>query len=182
MLCITIYKLLTSICKDNSENELYIYNLLPLFASHCRSIPQAIDCLISIITSNETLLLKLNENIVIPKIAQAALPPNLLQIDFIEKPKTKTTIEVAKTSKPMNLMNYFMDMIYNDAPLKADYYRFLSSICKFKNDGLSLNQENIFKLYKSRSQLADDPSFVNIIDKFKNGIVIPNNLKDVRNN
>lgn len=67
---------------------------------------------------------------------------------------------------PENLLNFFMDLVYDsEAPLQADYYRFLSSICKFKNDGISLNQENIFKLYKAMQ--SENLYTTNFVDRFK---------------
>jgi len=57
-----------------------------------------------------------------------------------------------------NLIHFFMLSLWNrDSPIRADYFRFLRSICKFGDDGVSLNQELIYKLYKKMS--AERPGF-----------------------
>ena len=35
---------------------------------------------------------------------------------------------------------------------KKDYLKFLSSVCVFNDKGFSINQENIYKLYKKYNQ------------------------------
>ena len=63
-----------------------------------------------------------------------------------------------------------MDLLYEDnAPLKANYYKFLSSICKLENKGLSLNQENLYKLFKTQKISNGRMQFK---QKFQNGIQI----------
>lgn len=58
----------------------------------------------------------------------------------------------------MNLIQFFMLRLWNKAsPIRADYFRFLRSLCKFGQEGVSLNQEIIYKLYKKMS--AQKPGF-----------------------
>ncbi|EAR98945.2 MIR domain protein (macronuclear) [Tetrahymena thermophila SB210] len=196
-LCIQIYKLLTSICKQNQDNEQYIYDLFPLFLYHCKYVPQAIDCLISIIGSNEALLLKITDNLVLKRKEGSRNVLNFDRPEFneIDQKQKQRIVQKRKTSQLLtimpnapeqsaqtnseNIMNFFMDLVYDPkAPLKADYYRFLSSVCRFKNDGISLNQESIYKLYKSIQNQNLYAS--NFVEKFKNGITFPEDPKDLK--
>lgn len=53
------------------------------------------------------------------------------------------------TSKPINLIVYFINLIWDDEAINnSDYLAFLSSVCRYQNEAVSINQENIFKLYK----------------------------------
>lgn len=40
-----------------------------------------------------------------------------------------------------------------NAIYKSDYLNFLLSICKYKNQGINLNQENIYKKFKKYSSI-----------------------------
>lgn len=56
------------------------------------------------------------------------------------------------TSKPINLINYFMNLIWDDtAYLHSNYLNFLRTTCKVNNKSITLNQENIYKLFKNYS-------------------------------
>lgn len=72
-----------------------------------------------------------------------------------------------------NLLNYFIDLIDdNDAPLKADYFRFLSSTCKFRNNSVYQNQSKIYKLFTSSS-------IMKLVGKLKDRIELPTNKQQV---
>jgi uncharacterized protein YktA (UPF0223 family) len=44
---------------------------------------------------------------------------------------------------------YFVNLIWDDeAQNNSDYLKFLRSVCRFNEEGININQENIFKLYK----------------------------------
>ena len=59
-----IYKLITSICKDNKDNEIYTYNLKDFFLFHTAYFQEASDCIISFCGNNETILnKKISENL-----------------------------------------------------------------------------------------------------------------------
>ena len=51
-LCENIYILLSSIAKNNHENELQLFSLIPFFQLHAKYLPSAINCMINIITNN----------------------------------------------------------------------------------------------------------------------------------
>ena len=52
-------------------------------------------------------------------------------------------------SKPVNLINYMINLIWDDeAQNNADYLNYLSQICQTPGASLKLIQENIYKLYK----------------------------------
>lgn len=63
------------------------------------------------------------------------------KIDFAQHEKL--------TCKPINLINFFVNLLWDEKAMnKADYMNFLSSICTYKSKGITINQENIFKLFK----------------------------------
>lgn len=72
-----------------------------------------------------------------------------------------TRVEFAQheklTCKPINLINFFMNLLWDDlAPNNSQYMKFLTSICYFKNKGITINQENIFKVSTLTSLLFAD--------------------------
>ena len=47
-----------------------------------------------------------------------------------------------------------MNLIWDEsATLKSDYLKFLRNVCKLGNKGVTLNQENIYKLFKKYSSI-----------------------------
>lgn len=58
-----IYILLSTLCKNNPSNEEYTFKLIPFFQIHCKYLPEAIDCLINLVSHNEKILLSLSENL-----------------------------------------------------------------------------------------------------------------------
>jgi uncharacterized protein YktA (UPF0223 family) len=47
------------------------------------------------------------------------------------------------------LINYFVNLIWDDeAWNNSDYLKFLRSVSRYQNESITLNQENLFKLYK----------------------------------
>lgn len=81
-------------------------------------MPTAIDCLISIIGTNQQLLDKLAKPIHHHAGGGAGLE---------------------------SLLEYFIDLVKdNDAKLRGDFFRFLSAACKNKDQGISINQDFIF--------------------------------------
>jgi hypothetical protein len=62
-LCIAIYQMLISVCKNNYENQIYIYDLLPYFQIHTKFIPGAVTFMIELVQYNMTLLLRLSDNL-----------------------------------------------------------------------------------------------------------------------
>lgn len=58
------------------------------------------------------------------------------------------------TSKPVNLIVFFMNLVWDEHSHQKSYYlKFLRSVCRFHTKGISLNQENIFKLYKNYTKI-----------------------------
>ena len=67
----------------------------------------------------------------------------LLKIFIIIK-----NINLFKQKKPLNLINYFMNLLLSpEAYNKAEYLKFLSSICNIGDKGISVNQEIIYKFF-----------------------------------
>lgn len=58
-----IYKLLISICKDNNENELFVYEKLAKFQYQAKFFDETTDFIISLLKNNETLLSNLTDDI-----------------------------------------------------------------------------------------------------------------------
>ena len=61
-------------------------------------------------------------------------------------------------------MNLLWDL---EAPLRSMYLYFLRNICKAKNKPITINQENIYKLYKI---FSGKKSMISINDYFNNGL------------
>lgn len=78
------------------------------------------------------------------------------------------------STKSINLVQYFMNLIWDEqAELHSDYLKFLGITCILHNKGVTLNQENIYKLYKKytsvRSVIKFDSYFMSgdlILPKF----------------
>ncbi|EGR32737.1 MIR domain protein [Ichthyophthirius multifiliis] len=184
-LAIDIYSLLVSICKNNPENQLYTFDLIPYFYIHCKYIPEAIDCVISLISNNETILNKLSDNLKIPyeyekssyndqiNQKQIKILINLYDQDNNNTNNNGELISFKQhekiTPKPINIIIYFMNLIWDDkAQYKSHYLKFLRSICRIQNKAISLNQENIFKLFKKYSKVKQQ---IRYDQYFKTGAV-----------
>ncbi|EGR27735.1 MIR domain protein [Ichthyophthirius multifiliis] len=182
--CIQIYSLLQNICNENETNQIYIFDLLPFFQLHCKYIPAAINCMSNICKQNKLLLQKLNENLQIQfdfqqnyyiKEDYSKTVKFLINLYDGNPRKYKESKEFRKipftqheklNCRPINLLNYFMNLIWDDKALrKADYLRFLSDICIYKDKGITINQENIFKLYKKFSCMKNDLNQENIFSQ-----------------
>lgn len=61
--CNSIYTMLVSVCKDNPENQMYIYDLLPFFQIHAKFLPSAVTFIIELVQYNMALLLRLSEGL-----------------------------------------------------------------------------------------------------------------------
>lgn len=60
-----------------------------------------------------------------------------------------------------------MNLIWDDsAPIRSHYLDFLSAICKNGENGMSLNQENVYKLYKTYNNIRE----VLNVDIFENNM------------
>lgn len=142
---IQIYQLLQSICKNNHENELYTFDLLSHFIEHCRYIPEAITCLISIVGSNLSLLQRLSGNMLIDF--------NYKEAEFFEPEEEKMQQQQNQVPKSNNLLYFFLSMLEQDEqPHKAAFLTFLRSMCIFSDAGINQNQETIYKLLKKHNQ------------------------------
>ena len=64
------------------------------------------------------------------------------------------------SSKPVNLIQYFMNLISDQTALfNPEYQKFLKNICKYRDKGMNLNQENIYKLFKKHSAIREQIRF-----------------------
>ncbi|CAD8059333.1 unnamed protein product [Paramecium primaurelia] len=138
----SIYILLTSICKQNSENEMYTFDLIGHFLEHCRYIPEAIKCMISIIGNNQELLSLLSANM---KIDQ-----NPKEQEILEPEEEKLQLHHNKIQN--NFLIFFLNLLETDEQAhKADFLTFLREMCIYNNQGINSNQEAIYKLLKKHN-------------------------------
>lgn len=194
-----IYLLLITLCKNNSANEEYVFKLIPFFQIQCKYLPEAIDCLIELVSNNERILMALSENLKIEfdyekredmEAGTAVVPskPVKIIINLYDESSQETAYGDGKiafrqhekiTSKPINLIVFFMNLIWDENSLqKSNYLKFLRSISRFSNKGISLNQENIFKIYKNYSK---NRNVIRYDQYFKSGsIKLPDNTQDVK--
>ncbi|CAD8103545.1 unnamed protein product [Paramecium sonneborni] len=170
---ISIYTLLTSICKQNQENEKYTFDLIGHFLDHCRCIPEAIKCMISIIGNNQELLSQLSANMKIDY--------NPKEQDFFEPEEEKMQVQHHKAQN--NFLIFFLNLLENDDQShKADYLTFLRQMCVYNNQGINQNQEAIYKLLKKHNHKKialikdkEDPDKISLKD---GKLIIPFKLQN----
>ena len=151
--CEELYRLLAEIAENYPEAQNEIYNLVPNFQLHAKYLICTSECIRKIIGNNWYLLNKINKSV---KFSFDFSDPetekfNVL-INIIDKEKNDAPLKFSKqdklTSKPMNLINYYMNLIWDgESTIKQEYMRFLRCLCKFGERGININQEMIFKLY-----------------------------------
>ncbi|CAD8132784.1 unnamed protein product [Paramecium pentaurelia] len=169
----SIYTLLISICKQNQENEKYTFDLIGHFLDHCRYIPEAIKCMISIIGNNQELLSQLSANMKIDY--------NPKEQDFFEPEEEKMQVQHHKVQN--NFLIFFLNLLENDdQPHKADYLTFLREMCVYNNQGINQNQEAIYKLLKKHNHKKialikdkEDPDKISLKD---GKLIIPFKLQN----
>ena len=174
-LCRDIYSLLRALMQGNAQNQEYIFELVPFFQIHSKYLPEAIEFLREVCASNYGILSRLSENLKIDfdfSSKQEKVEDNGKVIKFLinlyeddaelmggeERMVFRQNEKI--TSKPVNLIQYFMNLIADKgATLKPEYQNFLLSICKFGNIGINMNQENIYKLFKKYQAIRDEIKF-----------------------
>ncbi|CAD8068825.1 unnamed protein product [Paramecium sonneborni] len=169
----SIYTLLTSICKQNPENEKYTFDLIGHFLEHCRYIPEAIKCMISIIGNNQELLSLLSAN---TKIDQ-----NSKEQEYFEPDEEKLQLRHNKISN--NFLIFFLNLLETDEQAhKADFLTFLREMCIYNNQGINQNQEAIYKLLKKHNhkkiQLIKDKEDPDKISLKDGKLLIPFKLQN----
>lgn len=160
-LCDEIYSLLKTICHNNKENQEHLFLLIPNFQIHAKFLPSACQCISEIVGSNQLILnritrtIKFNFDINELILDQKEQKFNIL-INIIDnnqdKNKKKVDVGLIKqdklTNKPINLLNFFMNLIWEPKTnIKEEYLKFLRRLSRFKDKGININQEMIFKLY-----------------------------------
>lgn len=127
-----IYNLLVTLCKNNQTNEEYTFKLIPFFQIHCKYIPEAIDCLISLVSNNEKILYALSDTLKVDfdyekkeeddefqkKAVQIII--NLYENDNDKQGNNNNDEEKMPfrqhekiTTKPINLIMFFMNLIWD---------------------------------------------------------------------
>jgi hypothetical protein len=197
-LCRSIYRLLVAMCRNNPLNERLTFELVPFFQIHAKYIPEATHCIAQICARNETVLGRLAENLRIDFdfLRQTAIQEDRSRMikflinlyDGVSYDGAETAaaehIEFRQheklTSKPVNLINYFMNLVWDEtAPNKPDYIHFLAQVCTVNGQrGVSINQENIFKLFKKYNSVRKEIDY----EKYfrKDGITLSKSEAEVR--
>ena len=114
----SIYKLLTTICKSNQENQIYAFSFFRVFQKHAAYNLGASECMTSILENNETLLMKLH------------------------KPLVTSFLDIERTDESI-ISHYIWLLKKFSRQRKPELLKFLRSICKYKGKGLSINQEKL---------------------------------------
>ena len=171
-ICLLIYSLLKTICKDNVENELYAYDLLCQFPLQTKYFQEAVDCFISIVGKNPTLLNRINENVALNDIKKeiqesldfkhlaTKVSVNVFNVKVVFDHRKNEKIE----SKPQNLIQYFLALLLKPPSLefKRKYINFLRSLCTYKGNGMTFNQELIFQIFSKIPEFERVMMFTNI--------------------
>jgi len=166
-ICLSIYSLLKTICKDNAENELYAYDLLSQFPQHTKFFEEAVDCFVSIVSTNQTLLNRINENVKIAEIkreiSDALEFKHLTTKVSVNVFNLKVVFDHRKNDKPdlkqHNLLQHFLTLLLKPPSLefKRKYLSFLKCICSYNGKGVTFNQELIFQIF------SKIPEFENVL-------------------
>ena len=156
-ICLLIYNLLKTICQDNAENELYAYDLLSQFPQHTKYFQEAVDCFISIVSTNQTLLNRINENVKIAEIKKEIRDSlefkHMTTKVSVNVFNVKVVFDQRKNDKPdlkyHNLIQHFLTLLLNPPSLefKRKYLSFLKCICSYEGRGVTFNQELIFQIF-----------------------------------
>ena len=160
-----IYELLAGISAENGEIQRTVYSLIPNFQIHAKYLPSASKFLRKIFKNNDFLLNDITKTVKFnfdfsdfPDFSDFRKKRenfNIL-INIIDSSENSDSraekVSFSKqdklTSKPMNLLNFYMNLIWDpNTTIKQEYVKLVRSLCKFQEKGVNINQEMIFKLY-----------------------------------
>ncbi len=176
-ICKLTYKLISSICEENSENELHAFNLIYQFQHHvyllmlynldqAKYFQEAVDCFVSIIGKNETILSKLSEEIEMQNFkkdieTKSSTKAKKNQIQIFNSLKLNFRDKSSKDLKPQNFIIYFLKLIKENpqANKNRNYIKFLRSLCTCNSKGMSVNQELLFKVFSTLPDLNESAFF-----------------------
>ena len=150
--------LLADMSERNQEIQENIYNLIPNFQIQAKYIPSASECIRKIIGENEYLLTKISKTVKFnfdfreegSKSEKFNILINIIDNEkgLLGEERVKFSKQDKLTSKPINLMNFFMNLIWDpNTTIKQEYVKFLRCICRMHDKAVNINQEMIFKLY-----------------------------------
>lgn len=108
------YKIITTSCQKNSENQIYAFQFFKVFIKHVGLNLGEIKCMLAILKDNEKLLLEVHD-------------PSAI-------------------SNSENIIMYFAVLLkrfYKDK--RPEILDFLKTICVYKGDGVSVNQEKVYE-------------------------------------
>jgi hypothetical protein len=138
-----IYKLLTTLSINNTTNQEYIFKYFNIFRKHIGLELGATECILSILSQNENLLLKLHR----PSL-QSFKP---YETQFTQDEDSRSLIDF-----------YCHALSDNFYDRKVNLLRFLKNICSFHGDGVTVNQEKVYE-----NIIADDEYYRKVIIPMK---------------
>lgn len=138
-----IYKLLITLSINNITNQEYTFKYFNIFRKHIGFELGATECILSIISQNENLLLKLHR-------------PQLQSM----KPYDNRYTQNDDSGSIIDF--YCNQLIDNFLDRKVNLLRFLKSICSFQGKGVTVNQEKVFEII-----IEDDENFKRVIIPMK---------------
>ncbi|CAD8210359.1 unnamed protein product [Paramecium octaurelia] len=146
-----IYQLLICICKDNNQNEEYVYNRVEKFQYQAKFFKETTDFIISLLKNNEYLLQNLTE-----KIRFSGQNQRRDRHESI-KSYPQSRLDISQLQRDPNNIVLFYKKLVEESQNSKDYIEFFRTICKYNNKGLSVNQETIFK------KCQENPKFNNAL-------------------
>ncbi|EGR33075.1 MIR domain protein [Ichthyophthirius multifiliis] len=167
-----IYQLLISLCKDNQVNQNIVYQKLKFVHYHAIYLKDASDCLIQILTQNESLLNNLSDNIKLQVQRQSQ------SVSYSENTVEIQSLNLINNSIiQSNLLLFFKrqtEEMHNYR--KQIKLNIVKDICKFNDKGVSVNQEQIYKFCFENGEKTKFHKA--IFYKFQ---IVNNNLKIILN-
>lgn len=185
VLSLSIYKLLTSLCINNHENQKLTSKYLPLFIMHCFYIPSSFQTIVTIIQNNEEFLLQLLEKDQSPEGVSPLNPKKTQSRMFEDSPMNNSLVKgknkavsiehIAKNPKEQLELIEVLRADFEEKSKKAfgayaEFYNKMVTALK-ENKGLGLpNNQDLINFYIGNTMQAvlmrlKQTSHVNMIKK-----------------
>ncbi|CAD8066638.1 unnamed protein product [Paramecium sonneborni] len=165
-----IYRLLRSICSDNPENQFYIYKLFPNFLYQIKYFKEATDCIITVLSGNEQILINLCDQIKLNEKLKARQ-----QIDSDES-QLSDEMDIkfnSSADEKKNILLYYKNLTEDSQGQRnIQYLQFFRCICRLNDQSISVNQEMIFKFIKQNENFKSSLFMPIIIESTKMKIYV----------
>ncbi|EGR27577.1 MIR domain protein [Ichthyophthirius multifiliis] len=170
------YKLMTNICKNNSENEKYFYNYkINQLKYQAKYIKEAMYCIISVIKKNEFILNNMADDINVAqrKVCSREFSSHLNILNQSEEIQSKNSQQNTYMQlEGNNILVFLINLVeknQNQLPRNPLFIQFFRTICKYKDNGISANQEVIYKFIENSPLFKKAlflPIYINEKDKY----------------